>query len=340
MSGAPAPVLVTGGAGYVGSHIVGALLGAGCPVVVLDDLSSGRREAVPAAIPLVVGDVGDRRLLDGILRQFEIAAVIHCAAFVSVSESLARPGAYYDNNALASHVLISACLQAGIHAFVYSSTAAVYGEPVAGGPVGEDAPTAPLSPYGRAKLVTEWMLHDADAAHGLPHVVLRYFNVAGADPNGRSGPGMAGGNHLIKVACEVACGRRRCLPIFGTDYPTRDGTCVRDYIHVSDLAAAHVLALRHLLGGGASLTLNCGYGRGFSVREVMAAMVRVAGKPLEVTDAPRRPGDVAEIVADARRIRTALAWQPTYDDLEVILAHALTWERQLISLQSGHQLRL
>jgi UDP-glucose 4-epimerase len=318
-------VLVTGGAGYIGSHAVLALLEAGWPVVVLDNLSTGRRAAVPEGVPLIEGGVANGDLLAQVLRDWHVVAVMHFAGSTIVPESVAQPLAYYDNNTLASHKLLRACVSAGVRAFVFSSTAAVYGEPESL-PIDECAPTRPVSPYGRSKLMTEWMLRDTDAAHALPHVILRYFNVAGADPKGRAGLSTPNTTHLIKAACEVAFGRRPVLQVFGTDYPTADGTCVRDYIHVSDLAAAHVAALRYLLGGGASVTLNCGYGRGFSVREVVAALERQIGRALPSEDGSRRPGDPAEVVADAGRIRRQLDWRPMFDDLDTIIGHALAWE--------------
>jgi len=322
-------VLVTGGAGYIGSHVVLALTAAGRPVVVLDDLSTGRAEALPAGVPLIEGDVGDRALLGRIFRDQRIGAVLHFAGSVVVPESIARPLAYYHNNTVKSHALIEAVLVARIGALVFSSTAAVYGEPGTV-PVDEDAPLGPLNPYGRSKLMTEQMLHDADAAHGLRHVILRYFNVAGADPEARTGPATPGATHLIKVACEAAVGRRAEVPLFGEDYPTPDGTCIRDFIHVSDLAAAHVRALDHLCAGGASLVLNCGYGRGHSVREVLDTVARVAGRPLAITPRPRREGDSAQVVAAADRIRRELDWRPRHDDLERIVRDALAFERRLV----------
>ena len=319
-------VLVTGGAGYVGSHVVLALGAAGRPVLVPDDLSTGRRRAVPDGVELVVGDAGDRELLATLFAPRRIRAVLHFAASIQVAELMRAPLAYYRNNTQASLNLIEAAVAADIPAFVFSSTAAVYGNP-ARVPVDEAAPTAPLSPYGRSKLMVEQMLADALAAHGLRHVILRYFNVAGADPLGRAGPA-PGGTHLLKVACEAALGRRASVPVHGADYPTRDGTCVRDYIHVSDLADAHLKALEHLLAGGPSRTLNCGYGQGHSAREVLDAVARVSGRTLTIEPGPRRPGDPAEVVAAATRIRAELGWQPRRAGLDEIIRDALRFEAQ------------
>ncbi|MGH6945100.1 MAG: UDP-glucose 4-epimerase GalE [Geminicoccaceae bacterium] len=321
-------LLVTGGAGYVGSHVVLTLRDAGWPVVVLDDLSTGRRAALPDEVELVEGDVGDTRLLADLLENRAIRAVLHFAGSVAVEESVREPLVYYRNNAMKSLALIEACVRAGIEGFVLSSTAAVYGNPEHV-PVAEDASTRPLNPYGRSKLMIEQMLADADAAFGLRHVILRYFNVAGADPAGRSGLATPNATHLLKVACEAALGKRKSILLFGNDYPTPDGTCVRDFIHVSDLADAHVRALEHLLAGGTSLTLNCGYGHGCSVREVLDTVARVHGSPLAVEAAPRRPGDAVEVVAASGRIRSELGWRPRYDDLERIVRDALAFERRL-----------
>jgi UDP-glucose 4-epimerase len=319
-------VLVTGGAGYIGSHAALALIEAGHEVVVLDDLSSGHRDALaelPAA--LVEGDIGDAALLDRLLATWPIGAVLHFAAATVVPESVERPLKYYRNNTAGSLVLIERAAAHGVRAFVFSSTAAVYGNPERM-PVAEDCPPAPISPYGRSKLMVEQILADAGAAHGLPHVILRYFNVAGADPDGRLGQRTEGATHLIKVACEVATGKRPALAVYGDDYPTPDGTCLRDFIHVSDLAAAHVRALDHLLAGGSSVTLNCGYGHGSSVREVLRAVERVSGRRVATVRAPRRPGDPVAVIAETSRIRAVLDWQPRLDDLERIVAHALAFE--------------
>ena len=327
MTSKPA-VLVTGGAGYIGGHVVLALREAGYPVVVLDDLSAGHRAAVPGDVPFVEGDIGDIGAVGEVIADHRIAVVVHLAASASVPESVRDPLRYYRNNTGASANLIRACVEGGVRRFVFSSTAAVYGVP-ATIPVPEDAPKVPINPYGRSKLATEWMLRDAAAAHGLRYVALRYFNVAGADPQGRAGQSGRGAGHLIKVACAAAAGRRDHVTVFGADYETADGTCVRDYIHVSDLAEAHVAALRDLEEGGGGRVLNCGYGRGFSVREVLETVRAVAGVPFDVREGPRRAGDPPVLVADASRIRAALRWSPRHDDLEFIVRTALSWERKL-----------
>jgi UDP-glucose 4-epimerase len=321
-------ILVTGGAGYIGSHMVHALLDGGERVVVLDNLATGFDWAVPARAPLVVGDSGDQRLVRDVIRDHDIEAVIHFAASVVVPDSVRDPLAYYRNNTVNSRALIECAVQNGVRHFIFSSTAAVYGNPIEL-PVREDAPTLPISPYGWSKLMTEVMLRDASRAHGLGHVILRYFNVAGADPQGRTGQSTAGATHLIKVAVEAALGLRSELNVFGTDYPTPDGTCIRDYIHVGDLALAHCAALQALRSGAPSLTLNCGYGHGFSVREVIDAVKRVSGVDFTVRTAPRRAGDAAMVVADTAQIRKTLAWQPRFDDLTTIVRDALAWERKL-----------
>jgi len=327
-------ILVTGGAGYIGSHMVYALVEAGERVVVLDNLSTGFEWAVAPGVPLVVGDTGDQRLVESVLREHDIDAIIHFAAAVVVPDSVRDPLAYYRNNTANSRTLIECAVNCGVRHFIFSSTAAVYGNPLEI-PVREDAATLPVSPYGWSKLMTEIMLRDAGAAHDLKHVILRYFNVAGADPQCRTGQSTNGATHLIKVAVEAALGLRPQLMIFGTDYPTADGTGIRDYIHVSDLVLAHCDALRSLRAGAASLTLNCGYGRGFSVREVVEAVKQVSGVDFAVETAPRRPGDPARIVADPTQIRNTLQWRPRYDDLPTIVGHALAWERELMKRRAA-----
>ena len=321
-------ILVTGGAGYIGSHMVHALVDAGEPVVVLDNLSTGFRFLIPAAVPFVTGSTGDRELVGKTIRQHGVTAIIHFAASIVVPDSVADPLAYYRNNTMNTCALLDAAKDAGVKQFIFSSTAAVYGNPLHV-PVREDAATAPISPYGSSKLMSEIMLHDAGKAYGLRFVVLRYFNVAGADPKQRTGQSTPAATHLIKVACEAALGKRPKLEVFGTDYPTPDGTCIRDYIHVSDLARAHSAALAYLRGGGASATFNCGYGRGASVLEVINSVKRVSGSIFPVEMRARRAGDPAALVADVSRIRLTFDWRPQFDDLDTIVAHALAWERRL-----------
>jgi UDP-glucose 4-epimerase len=323
-------ILVTGGAGYIGSHAIWALHDAGRSVVVIDDLSTGNRDLLPGDVTLIVGDAGDRGRVEALIGDYGCTAVMHFAGSIVVGESVDKPLAYYANNAGVTLNLIRACLAGGIKRFVYSSTAAVYGQPIRL-PVGEDAPTQPLNPYGHSKLMAEQMLCDAARAHGLQFAILRYFNVAGADPEGRTGQSSIQPTHLIKRACQAALGLGDGIEIFGTDYDTIDGTCVRDYLHVSDLAETHLAALSHLAGGGESLILNCGYGGGASVRQVLAAVEAEAGMKLNLRTAARRPGDAAELVADAKRIRAALGWQPRHDDLRFIVRTALAWERHLIA---------
>jgi len=321
-------ILVTGGAGYIGSHMAHALVDAGERVVVLDDFSTGFDWAVPKAATLVIGDVGDQALLMNVIAKDEVDAIIHFAGSIVVPESVADPLGYYRNNTVNSRALIECAIKSRVKHFIFSSTAAVYGNP-AQVPVAETDPTVPMSPYGSSKLMTEVMLRDAGMAHGLHHVILRYFNVAGADPNLRTGQSTKGATHLIKVAVETALGARAKMQVFGTDYPTPDGTCIRDYIHVNDLVRAHSDALAYLRGGGASTTLNCGYGRGFSVLEVINTVRHMSGVDFPVELAARRPGDPAQIVANSDRIRALLGWRPQFDDLAVIAAHALAWERRL-----------
>jgi UDP-glucose 4-epimerase len=322
-------VLVTGGAGYIGSHMVLELADAGERAVVLDNLSTGHDWAVAQGVPLVVGDSGDQELVARIIRQHDVDAIIHFAASVVVPDSMRDPLGYYRNNTVNSRALIECAVRNGVRHFIFSSTAAVYGNP-AEIPVSENAAMQPISPYGWSKLMSEIMLRDAGRAHGLGHVILRYFNVAGADPRGRTGQSSTQATHLIKVAVETALGLRDKLDIFGDDYPTPDGSCIRDYIHVSDLARAHSDALRYLRGGAPSLTLNCGYGHGFSVFDVVDTVKRVSGVHFKVESAPRRDGDPAQIVADSTRARQTLRWQPRFDDLSTIVAHALAWERELM----------
>ncbi len=321
-------ILVTGGAGYIGSHVVLALRDAEWPVVVVDDLSTGRRDLVAPDIPFVEGDVADIALMRQTLCEHGCAGVMHFAGSIVVPESVTDPLTYYRNNTSASRDLIEAAVAENINAFVFSSSAAVYGTPDTV-PTPEDAPLHPINPYGTAKLMTEWMLRDVAQVSDLRYAALRYFNVAGADPQGRSGQCAAKATHLIKIACEAASGKRQRMEIHGDDYDTADGTCVRDYIHVSDLAAAHVVALDHLLGGDDNLTLNCGYGHGFTVRQVLDVLQDLVDKPLPISVGPRRPGDAPALVADSRRIRETLGWTPRFDDLRVIVESALAWERHL-----------
>ena len=321
-------VLVTGGAGYIGSHMVWELLDAGEPVVVLDRLSTGFEWAVAPEAELVVGDVGDGDFVRGLIDKHAVDAIIHFAGSIIVPESVSDPLGYYLNNTCKTRALIEAAVAGGVKHFIFSSTAAVYG---AAGlePVREDVRLAPESPYGLSKLMSEWMLRDASAAHDLRFTALRYFNVSGADPSGRAGQSTPGATHLIKVACETALGKRPAMQIYGNDYDTPDGTCVRDYIHVSDLAAAHRLALARLRQGGGNLIANCGYSHGYSVLEVINSVRRVSGVDFTATMSGRRPGDPASIVADSALARSELGWEPRHDDLDGIVADALAWEDSL-----------
>jgi UDP-glucose 4-epimerase len=322
-------ILVTGGAGYIGSHMVLELLDSGETVIVLDDLSTGFAWAVPGNATFVRGDAGDPALVLRLIAEHGIDTIAHFAAKIVVPDSVADPLGYYLGNTVKSRNLIEAAVRGGVRRFIFSSTAAVYGNPREN-PVSEDAVLDPVSPYGRSKLMTEWMLADAGRAHGLRHVALRYFNVAGADPQGRSGQSTPRATHLVKVAVQTALGQRPYLEVFGTDYPTKDGSCIRDYIQVTDLARAHLCALEHLRAGGDSLTLNCGYGRGFSVLEVVEIVKKASGVDFKVLKSPRRLGDPAAIVAKADRIRAELGWTPEHDDLAQIVAQALAWEKRLI----------
>lgn len=326
-------VLVTGGAGYIGSHVVRQLGEAGERVVILDNLSTGFADAVLHG-ELVVGDTGDQELVSKVLRDHDVDTVMHFAAHTIVPESVENPLKYYRNNTCNSRNLLQCCRDANIKYFIFSSTAAVYGIPE-GGIASEDTPTNPINPYGTSKLMTEWMLRDLGAATDLRYVALRYFNVAGSDPGGRIGQSTPKATLLIKVACEAAVGKRSSILIFGTDYPTADGTGVRDYIHVEDLADGHLKALDYLRNAGESTILNCGYGHGYSVREVLDTVQRVNGSPLKIEEAPQRPGDPAELVAQAEKIRKLIGWKPKYDDLDKIVETSLAWERVLLKRESG-----
>jgi UDP-glucose 4-epimerase len=329
-------ILVTGGAGYIGSHMVRALRDAGEQVVVLDNLSAGFKWAVTKGVPLVIGDVGDKALVTRVIAEHDVEAIIHFAASISVPASVSDPLGYYHNNTVNSHALIKCAIKGGVKQFIFSSTAAVYGNPVHV-PIGEDDPTIPLSPYGSSKLMTETMLRDAGTRHWLDYVILRYFNVAGADPHTRIGHAGADPNarvrqkyvpHLINVAVEAVL-RKTGMKVFGKDYDTPDGTCIRDYIHVCDLVEAHRNALAYLRHGGAPVTLNCGYGRGFSVLQVIDTVKRVSGVDFPVDFIGRRAGDPARVVAKSDRIRELLGWQPQFDDLVIIISNALAWRRKL-----------
>ena len=321
-------VLVSGGAGYIGSHMVLELLDRGEKVVVLDDLSTGFWWAVPPEATFVQGDMGDQALVERVIAEHGITEIAHFAARIVVPDSVSDPLGYYHNNTVKTRALLESAVRGGVRHVIFSSTAAVYGEPPVS-PVPEEIALNPINPYGRSKLMSEWMLQDAAKAHGFTYIALRYFNVSGADPKGRSGQSSPNATHLIKVASQAALGQRDGLTVFGTDYATPDGTCVRDYIHVTDLARAHLAALDHLRGGGESLTLNCGYGRGYSVKEVTEVVKQVSGVDFPVKLSPRRAGDPAALVAKADRIRTELGWTPEHDDLEEIVRQALDWEERL-----------
>lgn len=326
-------VLVTGGAGYIGSHMVLELVDAGEKVVVIDNLSTGFRWAVAPGATLVVGDIADTALVKKTIEVHGVTAIIHFAGSIVVPESVANPLYYYLNNTANSRGLIQCAVETGVQQFIFSSTAAVYGNPQEN-PVTESATPAPMSPYGSSKLMTEIMLADTANAHDFRYVALRYFNVAGADPKGRSGQSTPKATHLIKVACETALGKRLMMEVFGTDYPTHDGTCIRDYIHVKDLARAHMSALGYLRKGGASNIFNCGYSKGFSVHEVIAAVKRASGNDFKVKLSPRRAGDPVAIVAASAKIRSELGWVPEHDDLQTIVAQALAWEKRVDALKA------
>src|SRR4051795_1837000 len=329
-------VLVTGGAGYIGSHMVLALAEAGESVVVIDNLSTGFSTSLPEGVPLFIGDAADENLVEGVIEAHGVESIVHFAGSVVVPESMRHPLASYRNNTMTTRSLLNVAVKCGVNRFVFSSTAAVYGNPDRM-PVSEDAPTRPLSPYGSSKLMTEIMLHDTAAAYDMNYVVLRYFNVAGADPLARTGLATMGATHLLKIAVEAATGQRAKIDVYGTDYPTPDGSCVRDFIHVSDLAQAHRAALSYLRRGGVSTTLNCGYGHGYSVLETVEAVRRVSGRNFAVQTAPRRPGDIMPMIADPRRIASTLDWTPQYADLDTIAAHALAWEEKLFRDRHGSE---
>jgi len=320
--------LVTGGAGYIGSHTTYGLLDRGEEVVVLDNLSTGVRGLVSSKIHFVEGNVADKELVKGLIRSHQVDAVIHFAGSIIVPESVERPLYYYLNNTAASRNLIEVCVETGVKNFVFSSTAAVYGMPE-NGIVTELSNTEPINPYGRSKLMTEWMLADVAKAHDFRYTALRYFNVAGADPKGRTGQSTPRATHLIKRACQAALGRIAQLDIFGTDFNTPDGTGIRDYIHVVDLVEAHILALNVLRNGGVSQVYNCGYGRGLSVREIIRAVEAASGLPVPVAEGPRRAGDPAIIVANSEKLKANLGWEPRFFELNDIVRSAFEWERRL-----------
>ena len=327
-------VLVTGGAGYIGSHMVHELRDKGQRLVVLDNLSTGHRWAIPGDVPLVEGDIGDAEHVASVIDEYGVNAIIHFAGSIVVPDSITDPLGYYHNNTVKSRELMACAVACGVKHFIFSSTAAVYGMP-GRSPISEETEMAPISPYGSSKMMTEIMLRDTAAAHDFTYVALRYFNVAGADPKGRCGQSTPNATHLIKVAAQAALGQRSHLDVYGTDYPTPDGTCVRDYIHVSDLAKAHSAALKFLREGGGSQVLNCGYGRGFSVLEVIEAVKKISGANFEVRLTERRAGDPDDLVADAKRLPKLLGWKPGYDDLETIVAHAFEWEKHLWDLKQA-----
>lgn len=328
-------ILVTGGAGYIGSHVILALRDKEQRVVALDDLSTGFRSAIPPDVPLVVGDIADSALLEKTISYHGIKSIMHFAAKTIVPDSVSKPLEYYLSNTVKTRSLLTNAVAQGVEHFIFSSTAAVYGEP-GHIPVHETDYPAPINPYGRSKLMSEWMVQDAAGAHGFRYVVLRYFNVAGADPHLRSGQSTANATHLIKRAVQTALGRYPRLDIFGSNYPTRDGTCIRDYIHVSDLASAHLDALEYLRVGGASETFNCGYGTGYSVLEIVQMVKEVSGIDFEIRLAPRRDGDAAAVVAACDNAKEKLKWTPRHNTLKEIVSHALAWEERLQSISANH----
>lgn len=328
-------VLVTGGAGYIGSHMVWELLDNGIDLVVIDNLTTGFRAAVPAGVPFVKGDIGDQSLVSDVIREHGVDSIIHFAGSVVVPESLENPLKYYDNNTATSRNLLAAAVSCGVKRLIFSSTAAVYGNPLTEGPISENAILNPMSPYGTSKLMTELMIRDVAEAHELSYVILRYFNVAGCDVEGRTGQSTEGATHLIKVACEAAAGKRSSMKVFGTDYDTPDGTCIRDFIHVNDLVNAHRVALEFLRDGGRKFTANCGYSKGYSVNEVIKAVKKVSGNDFKVIEDQRRAGDIEALTANAHRLMSRLGWEPKHDDLELIVSTALNWEKKLLKLKKS-----
>lgn len=319
-------ILVTGGAGYIGSHVLLELISVGAKAVVIDNLSHGAKELVPSEIPVVVADIANKEVVRNTIREFNVDTIVHLAGSIIVPESVEKPLKYYKNNVDNSRALIEVCVDEKINKFVFASTAAVYGT-TSGNQLDESSPTVPVSPYGRSKLMTEWIIEDVAAAHNLSYVILRFFNVAGADQLMRSGQVGLYNTHLIKIACEVAEGSRKTIEMFGTNYPTPDGTCIRDYIHVSDLASALVASIKYLESGGQSSTLNCGHGQGNSVRQVLDAITKIHGTPLNIIEGVRRAGDIAKIVADSSLIRSTLKWSPQFTSIESIVRSALAWEK-------------
>lgn len=328
-------VLVTGGAGYIGSHMAWELLDNDIEPVIVDNLVTGFEWAVPSQAKFLKGDVGDQDFMESVLRDNKIDAIVHFAGSVVVPESVEDPLKYYSNNTGKSRNLIAAAVATGVKNFIFSSTAAVYGAPVTTGPISENAILNPMSPYGTSKLMTELMIRDTAQAHDLSYVILRYFNVAGCDIKGRTGQSTAGATHLIKVACETAAGKRASMKIFGTDYDTEDGTCIRDFIHVNDLVNAHYVALNFLRGGGRKFTANCGYSKGYSVRQVVDAVKRASGIDFKVIEDVRRAGDIPALTANAYRMMSRLDWAPKHDDLDLIVSSALAWERRLPELRKS-----
>ena len=326
-------VLVTGGAGYIGSHMVWELLDHGEEVLVVDNLTTGFEWAIPEGVSFVKADIGDQEAMEEILKDNNIDAIIHFAGSVVVPESLENPLMYYQNNTGNSRNLIAAAVNTGVKKFIFSSTAAVYGNPLTEGPISENAILNPMSPYGTSKLMTELMIRDTAEAHDFSYVILRYFNVAGCDVKGRTGQSTEGATHLIKVACEAASGNRSSMKIFGTDYDTPDGTCVRDFIHVGDLANAHYEALKYLRDGGKKFTANCGYSQGYSVLEVIDTVKRISGNDFRVIETERRAGDIEALTANSHRLMNRLDWQPKHNDLETIISSALNWEKKLPELK-------